>query len=101
MRTFEVLDKEVDSVKLTVAVDRVSVKFPLGTAEPVKAKVVEFAKVIDVKMPDVQFTMRGRFKFNGDHMMITLTPKTSSSVQSVSFASSQPEFKGMPFYTGA
>lgn len=72
-RKFEVVVKEVSHIKLTVAKDRVTLKFPLSLSTEDQEKYLTIAKKIDARIPDVEFTLRGRF--HGDMTQISLVAK--------------------------
>lgn len=74
MRKFEVIEKPLESAKLTVATDRTTLKLPTDMSATEKSEVEALARQIDTELPTVQFTLRGRFW----NRKITLSDKSNS-----------------------
>ena len=74
MRKFEVVVKELETAKLTVAIDRITLKLPSAMGAEMRAHIEKLAHKIDAEVPPVQFTLRGRF-WNG---RISLFDKSNS-----------------------
>lgn len=68
MRRFELLETETSKTKLTIAVDRITVKVPKGTDEAMKDRMNRFACKVAEKV-DYPVTVRGFIgvstKYNG------------------------------------
>lgn len=66
MRSFEIIDKpdyKLDKAKLTIAVDRISLKLNTKMDETLKDKINHFVCDISEKV-DHPFTVRGEINFN-------------------------------------
>lgn len=103
MRKFEVLDKDVTSVKLTVAKERTTLKVPLFVSPEDKSKLIDFAKYIESNLGDIEFTLRGRFYQWKAHWTIKMDfsgPNGTSNAPNLYFSSDNEKCKGMSFYTG-
>jgi hypothetical protein len=61
MRRFEVIGKELETAKLTIAKDRTTLKLPLSMPDGERMAIEALARKIDAELPDVKFTLRGRF----------------------------------------
>jgi hypothetical protein len=58
-RRFEVLTKDISHARLTIAKDRITLKvMPITTPEE-KEKLIRIAKIVDSRVPAVEFTIRG------------------------------------------
>lgn len=64
MRRFEVIEKEVNP-KITVAKDRVTLKFPATLDQKTKDHLIAFAHFIDRAITDQEQTLRGGFQKDG------------------------------------
>lgn len=61
MRKFEVIMKEIETAKLTVAKDRITLKLPILMNAQEKSEIEALTHKIDSEVPEVHFTLRGRF----------------------------------------
>ncbi|BBA65252.1 predicted ORF [Xanthomonas phage XacN1] len=59
MRKFEVITKPTNTVKLTIAKDRVTVKLPESITLVNAERIVKFFKKVADKNPSPEFTLRG------------------------------------------
>lgn len=65
MRKYEiVIKKDIKIPKLTIAKNRISLKFPVNMSPAERAKIECFTDNIVENVGDVKFTLRGRF---GEH----------------------------------
>ncbi len=71
MRRFEIIVKPLDTPKLTIAKDRTTLKLPSMMSEAEQQLHTAFAKYIDARVGDIEYTLRGRFFDPG----IVLKPK--------------------------
>lgn len=74
MRRFELIVKEVSHPKLTVAMDRTTLKLPSSLSTLDRQRIEALAKKIHDEHPTVELTLRGRF-FEGG---IKLSPESSN-----------------------
>jgi hypothetical protein len=81
MRRFEIIVKSVTQAKLTIAKDRTTLKLPEFMHQTERQACTALAKYADSQVPEVEFTLRGRFWDNQIH----LTPETSGKGQSYFF----------------
>ena len=77
MRRFELVVKEMETAKLTVAADRITLKIPTAMDFVEREKIEALAHKIDAELPPVLFTVRGRF-WKG---RISLSDKSCSTVR--------------------
>ena len=70
-RKFKIVTKDITHDRLTVAKDRVSLKFTIYTTLAERVRMEAAARLIDAALPDVQYTLRGTF--NTKRGQITLT----------------------------
>ena len=62
MRRFEIVIKDRKLAKLTVAIDRTTLKMPTSMALEERTRIETVARKIDAELPPVLFTVRGFFK---------------------------------------
>ena len=71
MRKFEIVVKELESAKLTIAEDRITLKLPVNMGTDERKRIEEATLKIDAEIGEIKYTIRGRF-WGG---RISLSPK--------------------------
>jgi hypothetical protein len=67
-QTFEVIEKGIKYVHLTIARNRITLKYPTGTGKRSSRRYKRYARAIATTLGEIRYTMRGRFDDNGIRM---------------------------------
>jgi len=62
----KVVEKDVTRPKLTITTDRREIKFPPGTPQEIRDRLLAFAKRINDEVKEVTYSQRGTFKVMDD-----------------------------------
>jgi septum formation topological specificity factor MinE len=107
MRRFEIVDKDVTTVKLTIAKERTTLKIPPSIEPELRERLTAFAKYVDSQFEEIEFTLRGRMYLSRDNstnwkiLLSTKGPDGKDSVDGKLFTTGDIACKGLTFYTGS